>query len=63
MDDLRDSFDRIKSICSEIVAQFESSDVAESIKTLQEAVNQAAKSWSGSWLGYHSRSTSIGNKG
>ncbi|MBD2510873.1 nucleotide-binding protein [Nostoc muscorum FACHB-395] len=55
MDDLRDSLDRIKSICSEIVAQFESSDVAKSIKTLQEAVNQAAKSWSGSWLGYHSR--------
>ncbi|QKQ74253.1 hypothetical protein [Nostoc sp. TCL240-02] len=55
MDDFRDSLDRIKSICSTIVAQFESSEVAESIKALQEAANQAAKSWSGSWLGYHSR--------
>ncbi|MEH2256850.1 TIR domain-containing protein [Nostoc sp.] len=55
MDDFRNSLERIKSICSEIVAQFESSDVTESVKAFQEAVKQAAKSWSGSWLGYHSR--------
>ncbi|MEH2421206.1 MAG: TIR domain-containing protein [Nostoc sp.] len=55
MDDFRDSLDRIKSTCSKITAQFESFDVAESIKVLQEAANEAGKSWSGSWLGYHSR--------
>lgn len=55
MDDFEDSLDRIKSTCSEIAAQFESSDVVESIKLLQEAANEAGKSWSGSWLGYHSR--------
>ncbi|MBD2361765.1 nucleotide-binding protein [Anabaena minutissima FACHB-250] len=54
MDDFRDSLDHIKSTCSKIAAQFESYDVAESIKTLQAAANQAGKSWSGSWLGYHS---------
>ena len=55
MDDFRDSLDRIKSTCSKIAAQFESSDVTESIKVLQEATSSAGKSWSGSWLGYHSR--------
>ncbi len=55
MDDFRDSLDRIKSTCSKIAAQFESSDVVEPIKVLQEAANEAGKSWSGSWLGYHSR--------
>ena len=55
MDDFKDSLDRIKSICSKIAAQFESSDVVESIKVMQDAANEAGKSWSGSWLGYHSR--------
>lgn len=55
MDDFKDSLDRIKSTCSKIIAKFEFSDVSESIKILQEAANQAGKSWSGSWLGYHSR--------
>ena len=55
MDDFKDSLDRIKSTCSEIAAKFESSDVFESIKVLQKAVDEAGKSWSGSWLGYHSR--------
>jgi len=55
MDDFRDSLDRIKSTCSKIAAQYESSDVVESIKIMQEAATEAGKSWSGSWLGYHSR--------
>lgn len=55
MDDFRDSLDRLKSTCSELTARFESADVVQSIEVLQEAVNEASKSWSGSWLGYHSR--------
>ena len=55
MDDFRDSLDLLKSTCSKIAARFESSDVVQSIKILQEAANNAGKSWSGSWLGYHSR--------
>jgi len=48
MDDFKDSLDHIKSTCSEIAAKFESSDVVESIKVLQRAVDEAVKSWSGS---------------
>lgn len=55
MDDFKDSLDRIKSDCSKIAAQFESSNVVDSIKVLKKAVDDASKSWSGSWLGYHSR--------
>ena len=55
MDDFKDSLDHIKSTCAKITAQFDSSDVVESIKVMQDAVNEAGKSWSGSWLGYHSR--------
>lgn len=54
MNDFSDSLDRIKSTCSKIVEQFELSDVVESIKAFQAAVSEADKSWSGSWLGYHS---------
>jgi len=55
MNDFRDSLDRIKSICTEIISRFESPDVTESIKALQESVTRGYKSWSGSWIGYHSR--------
>ncbi len=55
MDDFRDSLDQIKSICTEIILRFESPDVAESIKALEESVTKADKSWCRSWIGYHSR--------
>lgn len=54
MDDFRDSLERIKANCSRILERFEPPEISDSIEILQDAVNEAGKSWSGSWLGYHS---------
>lgn len=55
MDDFSDSIQTIKSQCDEIEACYSKREVLESIATFNQAADDAAKAWSGSWFGYHSR--------
>ena len=38
-----------------VVARIEETDVKSSLASLEDAVSKAAESFSGSWIGYHSR--------
>src|SRR6188768_3868381 len=52
---LRDELQSTTRKLSEYVRAFEDPQITASLKELDRAVVEVGKSWSGSWLGYHSR--------
>ena len=52
-DDFEDLFAVAKKL-SDRCNRLEDADFSESLDKIKEAANQVGKSWSGSWLGYHS---------
>lgn len=55
MEDFSEAMDEIRSRCKGIIELFSSADYSSSLDAFVEAAAEAEKSWSGSWLGYHSR--------
>ncbi len=55
MTDIANELSAISTESSAIAQQLNNDDFCVVIEKIEEAVQSAAKAWSGSWLGYHSR--------
>jgi len=52
---ISDELFRIAERLESIVSEFDRPEIRKPLDDLTEAVSRASRSWSGSWLGYHSR--------
>ncbi len=55
MNDLNESLSTLSARLDSVVARIDQVDVRTSLASLEDAVSKAADSFSGSWIGYHSR--------